>query len=283
MGQVAGLGADAGGEGAGDELHRGPLAPGGLHHREDALRGLDHEVQRVIGVYLDRALHPEVFPGAVERERGERLLLARGVAQGQVDAVGARAVVVLDGGGGGVADGAALGGQGVGALGDDEHGAPVVPPGRVALAQAIDGDGVLGAVVADQRLGPGRLVLAVADRREALLGDAALDQGALVVGALDGGQVAGGDAALQGVVALAGDVYPEPDWPLALHRRYQRREIIAAVGHRIKDIMVILILGMMFGSGISSIVEILQYLFSINTVNGMTRCAVHHDLITCFG
>ncbi len=33
-------------------------------------------------------------------------------------------------------------------------------------------------------------------------------------------------------VALAGDVYPEPDWPLALHRRYQRREIIAAVGHR---------------------------------------------------
>lgn len=30
----------------------------------------------------------------------------------------------------------------------------------------------------------------------------------------------------------AGDVYPEPDWPLALHRRYHRFEIIAAVGHR---------------------------------------------------
>ena len=35
-----------------------------------------------------------------------------------------------------------------------------------------------------------------------------------------------------------------------------------AVSRRIKDIMVILILGMMFGSGISSIVEILQYLSS---------------------
>lgn len=35
---------------------------------------------------------------------------------------------------------------------------------------------------------------------------------------------------------------------------------IAAVGHRIKDIMVILILGMMFSSGVSAIVQILQYL-----------------------
>lgn len=38
--------------------------------------------------------------------------------------------------------------------------------------------------------------------------------------------------------------------------------VIAAVGHRIKDIMVILILGMMFGSGVSSVVEVLQYLSS---------------------
>ena len=38
--------------------------------------------------------------------------------------------------------------------------------------------------------------------------------------------------------------------------------VIAAVGHRIKDIMVILILGMMLGSGIGSVVEILQYLSS---------------------
>lgn len=36
--------------------------------------------------------------------------------------------------------------------------------------------------------------------------------------------------------------------------------IIAAVGHRIKDIMVILILGMMFSSGVSAVVQILQYL-----------------------
>lgn len=36
--------------------------------------------------------------------------------------------------------------------------------------------------------------------------------------------------------------------------------VIAAVGHRIKDIMVILILGMMFSSGVSAIVQILQYL-----------------------
>ena len=36
--------------------------------------------------------------------------------------------------------------------------------------------------------------------------------------------------------------------------------IIAAIGHRIKDIMVILILGMMFSSGVSAIVQILQYL-----------------------
>lgn len=36
--------------------------------------------------------------------------------------------------------------------------------------------------------------------------------------------------------------------------------IITALGHRIKDIMVIRILGMMFSSGISAIVQILQYL-----------------------
>ena len=38
--------------------------------------------------------------------------------------------------------------------------------------------------------------------------------------------------------------------------------IVMAVSSRIKDIMVILILGMMFGSGVSSMVEILQYLSS---------------------
>ena len=36
--------------------------------------------------------------------------------------------------------------------------------------------------------------------------------------------------------------------------------VIAAVGHRIKDIMVILILGMLFSSGVGAIVQILQYL-----------------------
>jgi len=36
--------------------------------------------------------------------------------------------------------------------------------------------------------------------------------------------------------------------------------VIAAVGHRIKDIMVILILGMMFSSGVGAIVQLLQYL-----------------------
>ena len=35
--------------------------------------------------------------------------------------------------------------------------------------------------------------------------------------------------------------------------------VIAAVGHRIKDFMVILILGMMFSSGIGAVVQILQY------------------------
>ena len=35
--------------------------------------------------------------------------------------------------------------------------------------------------------------------------------------------------------------------------------VIAAVGHRIKDIMVILILGMMFSSGLGAVVQILQY------------------------
>lgn len=38
--------------------------------------------------------------------------------------------------------------------------------------------------------------------------------------------------------------------------------VVMAASRRIKDIMVILILGMMFGSGISSVVEILQYLSS---------------------
>lgn len=38
--------------------------------------------------------------------------------------------------------------------------------------------------------------------------------------------------------------------------------VIMAVSRRIKDIMVILILGMMFGSGVGSVVEILQYLSS---------------------
>ena len=36
--------------------------------------------------------------------------------------------------------------------------------------------------------------------------------------------------------------------------------VIAAVGHRIKDIMVILILGMMFSSGVGAVVQILQYM-----------------------
>ena len=36
--------------------------------------------------------------------------------------------------------------------------------------------------------------------------------------------------------------------------------VIAAVGHRIKDIMVILIIGLMFSSGVGAIVQILQYL-----------------------
>lgn len=36
--------------------------------------------------------------------------------------------------------------------------------------------------------------------------------------------------------------------------------VIGAVSHRVKDIMVILILGMMFSSGVSAVVQILQYL-----------------------
>jgi superfamily II DNA or RNA helicase/HKD family nuclease len=35
---------------------------------------------------------------------------------------------------------------------------------------------------------------------------------------------------LEDRVSLAGDLYPVPDWPLALHRHYVRREILAAVG-----------------------------------------------------
>lgn len=38
--------------------------------------------------------------------------------------------------------------------------------------------------------------------------------------------------------------------------------IVAAVGHRIKDIMVVLILGMMISSGISAIVQVLQFISS---------------------
>ena len=41
---------------------------------------------------------------------------------------------------------------------------------------------------------------------------------------------------------------------------------IMAVSRRIKDIMVILILGMMFGSGVSAVVEILQYLSNENAL-----------------
>jgi superfamily II DNA or RNA helicase len=36
---------------------------------------------------------------------------------------------------------------------------------------------------------------------------------------------------LEEQVATAADVYPVADWPLALHRHYSRREILAAVGH----------------------------------------------------
>jgi hypothetical protein len=32
-------------------------------------------------------------------------------------------------------------------------------------------------------------------------------------------------------IALPYDVYPVPEWPLALHKHYSRREIVAAVGH----------------------------------------------------
>jgi hypothetical protein len=35
---------------------------------------------------------------------------------------------------------------------------------------------------------------------------------------------------LEDQVAIADDVYPVPEWPLALHRHYVRREILAAVG-----------------------------------------------------
>lgn len=42
--------------------------------------------------------------------------------------------------------------------------------------------------------------------------------------------------------------------------------VIGAIGHRIKDIMVILILGMMFSSGVSAIVQILQYISREDTL-----------------
>ncbi len=37
---------------------------------------------------------------------------------------------------------------------------------------------------------------------------------------------------LEDMPGLAGDVYPEADWPLALHRKYSRYEIVTAVGDR---------------------------------------------------
>jgi superfamily II DNA or RNA helicase/HKD family nuclease len=38
---------------------------------------------------------------------------------------------------------------------------------------------------------------------------------------------------LEDRVALADEVYPIAEWPLALHRHYERREIVAAVGHAV--------------------------------------------------
>lgn len=36
---------------------------------------------------------------------------------------------------------------------------------------------------------------------------------------------------LQDEIGIAGVMHPDPNWPLALHRRYGRREILSAVGH----------------------------------------------------
>ena len=38
---------------------------------------------------------------------------------------------------------------------------------------------------------------------------------------------------LEDRVGLASDIYPVPEWPLALHRHYGRREIVAAVGYAV--------------------------------------------------
>ena len=50
--------------------------------------------------------------------------------------------------------------------------------------------------------------------------------------------------------------------------------VIAAVGHRIKDIMVILILGMMFSSGIGAIVQILQYVANNESLKMFVVCTM---------
>lgn len=63
--------------------------------------------------------------------------------------------------------------------------------------------------------------------------------------------------------------------------------LIAAVGHRIKDIMVILILGMMFSSGVGAVVQILQYLskeeslkaFVIWTMGTLGDVTIHQLII----
>lgn len=63
--------------------------------------------------------------------------------------------------------------------------------------------------------------------------------------------------------------------------------VIAAVGHRIKDIMVILILGMMFSSGVGAVVQILQYLskeeslkaFVIWTMGSLGDVTIHQLVI----
>lgn len=63
--------------------------------------------------------------------------------------------------------------------------------------------------------------------------------------------------------------------------------VIAAVGQRIKDIMVILILGMMFSSGVGAVVQILQYLsnedslktFVIWTMGSLGEVTRQHLLI----
>ena len=50
--------------------------------------------------------------------------------------------------------------------------------------------------------------------------------------------------------------------------------VVMAVSHRIKDIMVILILGMMFSSGVGSVVEILQYLSDEAALKAFLICTM---------